>query len=92
MESNSIVYIYDTCYKLYKTSEVHDNLLICYKQGYFQTSFKETPELNWAHIGVFKEGGLSEEQEIIHKNKIDGKVIRVNNLLITVPINVLRES
>ena len=77
---------------MFKIHTVHDNLLLCNVQGYFPTSFKETPELVWENVGVFKEGGLSEETKIIQKNTVHGKVIRLCNLLITVPINILRES
>ena len=79
-------------YKLYKIHTVHDNMLLCFKQGYFPTSFKETPELSWHNVGVFKIGGLSDDTEIVYKFKVHGKVIQISNLFITVPINVLRES
>ena len=77
---------------MYKIQTVQDNLLICNEQGYFNTCFKETPELNWKEVGVFKEGGLSDEIISINKLEVNGKVIRICGLLITVPINILRES
>ena len=92
MESNSIIYIFADKYQLYKIHTVHDNLLLCHEQGYFEHAYKETPELNWGHVGVFKEGGISDETKIIYKSQVHGKIIRICNLLITVPINILRES
>ena len=93
MESNSIIYIFENNkYKLYKIHTVHDNLLPCHIQGYFPISFIETPELLWEKVGVFKEGGISEETKIVYKSRVHGKVIRVLNLLLTVPINVLRDK
>ena len=77
---------------MYKIVTIHDNLLICNEQGYFRKNYKETPEINWNAVGVFKEGGLSEDLVSLNKNQIDGKVIRLCHLLITVPINILRES
>ena len=85
------MYVNNT-YMLYKIHTVHDNLLLCNKQGYFKTSFKEAPEIDWKTVGVFKEGGISDETELIYKYSVHGKVIRICNLLITVPINILHES
>lgn len=93
MESNSIVYIYqENTYKFYKIYNIHENLLLCNQQGYFVQNYKETPEIHWQNVGVFKEGGMSEETKIIYKSQVHGKVIKICDLLITVPINILRES
>ena len=67
MEANNIVYLYkNASYKMYKIHSIHENLLLCHEQGYFQTTYKETPELNWKNVGEFKEGGLSEESTSIN--------------------------
>ena len=76
---------------MYKIYTVHENLLLCNEQGYFEISYKETPEISWKNIGVFKEGGISDEIVSLNKQEIHGKVIRVCNMLITIPINILRE-
>ena len=73
MECNSMVYTYNnSSYQLYKIYEAHDEILLCYEQGYFITNFKETPEINWKSVGVFKEGALSEETKVLQKNEIHG--------------------
>ena len=93
MESNSLIYTFkNNNYAMYKINTVHDNLILCNKQGYFKKCFKETPELKWSNVGVFIEGGISDEIETVYKHEIHGKVIRLCQLLITVPINILRES
>ena len=93
MEANNLVYIHkNNRYKMYKIHTVHDNTLLCYEQGFFKYAMKETPEINWETVGVFKEGGISEETVTLNELQIHGKVIRVCSLLITVPINILRES
>ena len=93
MEANNLIYIFENNeYNIYKIHTIHENLFLCHKQGYFQTSYRETPEIEWKSVGVFKEGGLSEETYPINKCFVHGKVVRVCGLLITVPINVLRES
>ena len=77
---------------MYKIHTIHDNLLLAYEQGFFKKKFNETPELNWNSVGVFKEGGLSDNSVTLTKQQIQGKVVQVCQLLITVPINVLRET
>ena len=77
---------------MYKIFEINDNVLFCNPQGFYPVSFQETPELAWESVGVFKEGGISDDHVTILKHQVQGKVIRVLNLLITCPINVLRES
>ena len=52
MESNNIVYIHkNDQYHMYKIHTIHDNTLLCNVQGYFKTSFKETPEtVSYTHL------------------------------------------
>ena len=93
MECNTLIYIYcNNTYNMYKIHTVHENLLLCNKQGYFPTHFRETPDIQWNSVGVFKEGGISEETEIVYSSQVHGKIVQICNLLITVPINILRES
>ena len=79
-------------YHMYKIHTIHENLLLCNEQGYFEKKFRETPEINWKSVGVFKEGGISEDTVTLNKLQVHGKVLQICKLLITVPINVLRES
>ena len=68
MESNNIVYIYENdSYSMYKIHTVHENTLLCNAQGYFPTNFRETPEINWVSVGVFKEGGTGEDTITLNK-------------------------
>ena len=77
---------------MYKIQSVIGNVLTCFHQGYFPINFPEAPEINWNKIGVFKVGGISEKQKMLEKCKVHGKVLQVGNMLITCPINILRES
>ena len=63
----------ENTYQLYKIYAVHDNLLLCHPQGYFKHQYKETPEINWGNVGVFKEGSLGVETKIVQKKKSTGK-------------------
>lgn len=95
LECNSLIYCFDgNDHKMYKIISVQENSLICYKQGKFNTSFKETQQfqLNWSQIGVYKKGGIMETPITIPKNSVSGKVIHVGEYLITSPNAILREK
>ena len=93
LESNSLIYTFnENQYEFYKIKSIQDNSMDCYKVGKSQTSFPETPTLNWSNIGVFKAEGIFEEIVEISKQDICGKVIKVQDLYVTCPINVLLEK
>ena len=73
-------------------SIVNDEQFLCKRQGKFKLNHELTPNLNWSNVGVFKLGPLMETLEVILKKDIAGKVIKVNNYLITCPFNVLFEQ
>ena len=77
---------------MYKIQSIAGNMLLCHPQGFFPITFPETPEITWNDVGVFKRGGISETIVTIPKQNVNGKVIIISNLLITCPINILRES
>ena len=92
-ESNSYIYTYqDNKYDFFKIMSVDDDSLNCCKVGKYKAAFPETPTLNWANVGVFKAGGVSDEMVEIEKKNVAGKVLRVQNHFLTCPINVLEEK
>lgn len=92
MESNYLIYTFvQNNYDIYKITNIENDTMPCCKVGKYVTSFPETPTLKWEKIGVFQAGGISDEVCYIERNEIAGKVIRVQNLFITCPNNVLRE-
>lgn len=94
-ENNSLIYVFNDNQKheLYKVEEIIDNNHFrCKIQGKFPFKHPLTLEYNWTNVGVFRLGPLSEETKIIKRSEICGKVIQVNNLLITCPKNVLFEQ
>ena len=93
-ENNHLVYAYkENKYEMYKiVKEIDNNHFECNIQGKFTAKFPETPEYNWSRVGCFKIGPVSEETVIINRNQICGKVMVVNNYLITCPTNVLLEQ
>ena len=59
LECNSLIYCYEASeHNMFKIINVQKDSLICYKQGKYPVSFKETRDLdlNWSHVGVYKRG------------------------------------
>lgn len=93
MESNSLIYVYENCtHVIYKIKSKEKDLLLCNQLGNHPISLPNTTMLDWATVGVYRKGGLSSIDVVINKNKVSGKVIKVENLLITCPLNILREK
>ena len=94
LECNSQIYTFiDNQYKFYQIVSINENdSLECCEIGKYSVRFPETPTLNWDKIGVFSAGGVSDELETIELNDVDGKIIRVQDLFITCPTNILQEK
>ena len=93
---DSLIYTFiNNKYTLYKVMSIdaNTNTVTCYKHGMYKCTFNEVPHLNWTKIGVFKRGGVSElDMETISRKDIAGKVLHVNQFLLTCPNNVLQEK
>ena len=93
LESNSYVYTFHNQeYNFFKILSMENMNLECAKIGKYEANFPETPTLNWAKIGVFKAGGISDEIVTLSKEQLGGKVIKVKDMFLTCPINVLEEK
>ena len=94
-ENNSVVYFMDDdkIYHFFNIIKINaDGSLVCNPQGRHPFKCDIVKNLNWEKIGVFKSGPFSNEKITIPRNKIEGKVFRVLDFLITCPNNVLREQ
>ena len=94
-ENNSLVYYMDqnNKYQFFKIIKVHNNgNVTCNPQGRQLYNNDLVKNLKWEQVGVFKLGPFSNEEIILPIKKIEGKAIKVKNLLITCPNNVLREQ
>ena len=93
-ENNSLIYVHAqngiTMYKIIDT--IDKDSYTCVIQGKFKAHFSITPEYDWSKVGVFKLGPLSDDKHVVNRSEISGKVIKVNNYLITCPTNVLIEQ
>ena len=95
LECNSLIYTFkDGKHSMYKVVGVKDNekTLICKVQGKYPCVMKETPTLNWSKVGFFAKGGILDKEVLIDVSNVAGKVVSVQNYLITCPNNVLREK
>lgn len=93
LECNSLVYVFkDLAYKFYKIRSINGEHIQCQELGKYEYTFIDMPTMDWKKVGVFEKGPLSSEIITIRKNSIHGKVIQVDNLLLTCPNNVLREK
>ena len=92
LQCNSLVYQFvNEEYHFFHINSIEDDNISCSPLGKQQHTFPGC-SLNWSKIGVFKTGAISNDTIIISKSSIHGKVLRVSNLLITCPNNVLREK
>ena len=93
LECNSLIYVYENSkYLVYKINSINDDILVCNQMGNHEIDLPQTAMLNWSSVGVFRKGGLSSIDVIINRKDVAGKVIKVENYLITCPNNVLREK
>lgn len=97
LENNSMIYIFNDCtaeHDFFNIMNVNeDGSFECAKQGRYKYDCTLTPEINWSSVGVYKMGpSNTNTQKRIEISEIHGKVIKVKNLLITCPINVLHEQ
>lgn len=95
MENNSMIYVLNDKneHEIFNIIEMDEqNSFKCTKQGKYEYRSNLTPEINWSSVGVYEAGPSSEVVKTIKKKEIHGKVLKVNNFLITCPINVLNEQ
>ena len=69
-----------------------DNTFTCVKQGKFACKFDELKNVDWSKVGVYKLGPICQNLITVNRNDIAGKVIHVDQYLITCPNNVLVEK
>ena len=94
MECNSLIYVYENnSHVIYKIKSIENDYLICNQLGNFAIDLPCTQMLNWSSVGVYRKGGLSSGINVhVNKNRVAGKVIKVDKYLVTCPLNILREK
>ena len=93
LEDNSLIYTYKHGeHYLYEIVEVQETELICKEIDKIRHKFTETQNLNWSTVGVFKRGNTSSNTVTMQRTDVKGKLIAVQELLITCPNNILQEK
>lgn len=94
-ENNSLVYYLDDNneYQMFNIIKINQNgTYTCNPQGRYIYKCDLVKNLNWEQVGVFKVGPYSDEEVILRKEQIHGKVLKVLDFFITCPLNILREQ
>ena len=87
-----MIYVFkDNKHEFYNIVENFPDFVICEKQGKFLYKNDLVP-FPWNAVGVYKQGPTTSHKQRINKSDICGKVLKVSNLLITCPNNVLAEQ
>ena len=92
-EANHMIYTLNSQNKheFYNIIEIFHDYFICEKQGKFPYKTPLAP-FDWSLVGVYKTGPISSTRHKIRKNSVCGKFLKVQNLIITCPTNVLLEK
>ena len=93
LECNKLIYCYtQKQYNFYEIKEIEGTKLKCQKIGKYQAVFEDTPQINWASVGVFRKGGVCSTISELDSSQVKGKVLLVGKYMITCPYNVLNEK
>lgn len=93
-ENNSLIYTFkEKQFKFYNIVKINpDRSFQCTEQGRFPYVCSLTPDIDWSTVGVFKQGPSNLNENTIKLCEISGKVLKVKDLLLTCPLNVLKEQ
>jgi len=83
----------DQKYNLYKVLTVMDRMEVYAQElNVIEKVFSRHPELPFGSVGVFKDLGCLTIKKVIKMEDVAGKLIKVDNLYMTAPRNVLTEK
>ena len=93
LQNDTLIYVWKfNEHNMYKIVDIIDDVLICHKIIKSQCSFEDA-DLPWKTVGVFELIEINYTEYIeIDKNEVSGKILQVNEYLITCPTNILREK
>ena len=95
LECNNLIYTFTHhAYALYKVIDVlnEEEILQCHKITTSDAFFEDAPNLDWRNVGVFQLESIGSTIHNISQKYVCGKLIKINDLLITCPNNVLDEK
>ena len=93
LECNNLIYTFRFGeYQLYKIVHISETDFNCVKIKTENATFRGATTLPWKKVGVFKLNEFSQESVKIKPENVAGKVVKVNDVLLTCPLNVLDEK
>lgn len=95
LENDTLIYVWaHNDHNIYHIKELlNQEELLCNKITKEKVVFEEANTLEWHKVGVYKKGEILTEQDIIiRKEDVSGKVIEVLDLYMTCSNNILREK
>ena len=92
--ADNLIYTFkDQKYNLYKVLTVMDKTEVFAQElNVIEKVFPRQPELPFGSVGVFKDLGCLTIKKVIKMEDVAGKLIKVDNLYMTAPRNVLTEK
>ena len=93
LQNDTLIYVWKyNKHNMYKIVDIIDDDLICHIIVKSECTFEDA-DLPWKSVGVFEFVEINYTEFIeIDKNEVTGKVLFVNDYLITCPANILREK
>lgn len=93
MECNSLVYTFvENKYHFYKIKDINRDILTCCEIEKKEWNTSDAGNLTWSQVGVFLKGNIQKEKVSVKLSDVKGKLVHVQNHLLTLPNNVLREK
>ena len=93
LECNNLIYTFKFGkYQMYKINHISETEFDCFKIKTENITFPGATSLPWKKVGVFKFNEVTSESVKINPNTVAGKIIKVNDVLLTCPINILDEK
>lgn len=95
LECNNLIYTFTHGnYNLYKVVDVQNenDMFNCVKINTSEIFYEETPNLNWDKVGFFKQESIGTTIHNVDQKYVAGKIIQIDDMLLTCPINVLDEK
>ena len=93
LQNDTLIYVWKfNKHNMYKIVDIIDDDLICHNIIKAECTFDDV-DLPWKTVGVFEFVEIDYTQFIeVDKNEVSGKLILVDDYLITCPLNILREK
>lgn len=93
LECNDLIYTFvHRTYHCYKVVDINNDVFDCLEINTTEVFYEEVPNLNWDTVGVFKEESMGTEKIRINQRFVAGKLVKIKDILLTCPMNILNEK